>query len=83
MTGGVVALRDEDVVILAALNGLVERDGRSHELLLDLAQALKAGLELEVVIAVTLGNCRDNGNVVALRADVVRRRDNGNVDVSL
>ena len=68
---GIVALGDENVVLLAALQRLVDRDRGTHELLLDLAQALKARLEFNVVIGILLGNGRDDGNVVALGADVV------------
>lgn len=69
----IVALRDEDVVVAAILNGLVQWDGGTHELLLDLAEALEAGLKLEMVVAVTLSDGADNGNVVTLGADVVCR----------
>lgn len=71
VTGRVVASRDEDVVILSALERLVDGNRRSHELLLDLAETIESGLQLEVVVAVTLGNGRDNGNVVALGSYVV------------
>jgi hypothetical protein len=81
VTCGVVALRHENVVILAALKGLVERDGLAHELLLNLAETLKTGLKLKVVVAVALGDGGHNGDVVTLGADVVGRRDDGNVDV--
>ena len=81
MAGGVVALGQEDVVVGAALERLVEWDRLAHELLLDLAEAVETGLELEVVVAVAFGNGGDDGNVVALGADVVGRRDNSDVDV--
>lgn len=71
MARGVVALRDEDVVVRAALERLVNRDRRAHELLLDFAEALETGLDLEVVVRVSLSNGADNGDVVALRANVV------------
>ena len=57
------------------------RNGLAHELLLDLAKAVKTGLELEVVVGVRLSDSRDDGDVVALGADVVGRRDDSNVDV--
>lgn len=81
MARSVVALGQEDVVVRTALDWLVERDGRTHELLLDRSKAVKTRLELEVVVAVTLGNGGDNSDVVSLGADVVCRRDNRNVDV--
>lgn len=81
MACGVVALREEDVVVCAALQRLVQRDGLAHELLLDLSEAVKTGLELEVVVGICLSDSRDNGDVVTLGADVVGRRDDSNVDV--
>ena len=71
VAGGVVALGDEDVVVLAALERLVKRDGRAHELLLNLAEAVETRLDLEVVVRVGLGDGADDGDVVALGADVV------------
>lgn len=97
VAGGIVALRDEDVVVDTALEGLVERDwwalggvscffnrlvvGTYHELLLDPAEALKAGCELEVVVCVGLCHCGNDGDVVTLGAYVVCRRDHGDVDI--
>ena len=52
-----------------------------HELLLNLAEPLETGLELEVVVGGSLGNRGDDGDPVTLGADVVGRRDGGNVDV--
>jgi isopentenyl diphosphate isomerase/L-lactate dehydrogenase-like FMN-dependent dehydrogenase len=69
----IVTLGKEDVVVVAALKRLVERDGLTHELLLNLAEAVETRLQLEVVVGVGLGNGRDNGDVVALGADVVGR----------
>lgn len=43
-----------------------------QELLLNLAQTVQTGLELEVVVGSGLGNGRDDGDPVALGADVVR-----------
>ena len=83
MAGCVVALGNEDVVVCAALKGLVNGDGRAHELLLDFTEAFKTGLDLEVVVRVGLSDSADNGDVVALGADVVCSRDHGNVDVVL
>lgn len=81
MARGVVALRDEHIVVGTALNRLVQGDGRAHELLLNAAQAIETGLQLEVVVAIALRDCRDNGNVVALGAHVVGGGDHGNVNV--
>lgn len=52
-----------------------------HELLLDLAEAVNTGLELEVVVGRSLGDGGDDGNPVALGADIVRGRDASNVDI--
>jgi hypothetical protein len=71
VAGCIVALGDENVVVRAALEGLVNRDGRAHELLLNLAEALETGLNLKVVVRVSLGDGADDGNVVALGANVV------------
>lgn len=81
MACGIVALREEDVVVVTILERLVQRDGLAHELLLNLAETVKTGLELEVVVGIGLGNGRDDGDVVALGANVVGGRNNGNVDV--
>lgn len=81
MRCSIVALGDEDVVLLTVLEGLVERDRGTHELLLNFAQTLKAGLELQVVVSIVLGDGRDDGNVVALGADVMCGGDHRNVDV--
>lgn len=48
-------------------------EGAYHELLLDLAKTLQTRLELEVVVGRGLGDGRDNGDPVALRADIVGR----------
>ena len=71
MAGCVVALGDEDVVARAALERLVDGNGRAHELLLNLAEALKTGLNLEVVVCVGLSDGADDGDVVSLGANVV------------
>lgn len=42
-----------------------------HELLLNLAQTLQTGLELEVVVSTGLSNGGDDGDPVALGADIV------------
>ena len=71
MTGGVVALGDEDIVVDAAFQWLVEGNWWAHELLLDSSETLKARCELEVVICGSFGNGGDNCDVVALGADAV------------
>lgn len=97
VAGGIVTLRDEDVVVDTALERLVEWDWWAlgsisyffvilmvvtyHELLLNPAEALKAGCELQVVVRVGLCHCGNDGDVVALGAYVVCRRDHGDVDI--
>lgn len=97
VAGGIVTLGDEDVVVDTALERLVEWDwwalgGVScffvglkadtyHELLLDPAEALEAGCELQVVVCVGLCHCGNDGDVVTLGAYVVCRRDHGDVDI--
>jgi len=71
VAGCVVALGEEDVVVCAALKRLIDGNGRAHELLLNLAEAVKTGLDLEVVVCVSLSDGTDNGDIVALGADVV------------
>jgi hypothetical protein len=71
VAGGIIALREENVIINATLQRLVERDRLAHELLLDAAKPVKTRLELEVVIAVALRNGRDNSDVVSFRANIV------------
>lgn len=78
---GVVALGDVDLVLGAIVQGLVQGDGSSQELLLDLAQALQTGLQLQVVVCGCLSDGGDDGNPVALRADVVSGRNAGDVNV--
>lgn len=51
MARGVVALRNEDVVIQPTLEGLVERNCGTHKLLLDFAQPFKPGLQLKMMVA--------------------------------
>lgn len=52
-----------------------------HELLLDLAEALDAGGQFKVVVGRGLGDGRDDGNPVALGADVMGGGNAGDVDV--
>ena len=51
-----------------------------YSLIVYVAKELKSGLDLEVGL-VCLDDCTDDGNVDVLCADVVRRRDYGDVDV--
>lgn len=83
VAGCVVALGKEDVVARAAVERLVERDGSAHELLLDLAETVETRLDLEVVVRVGLSDGADDGDVVALGANVVCSRYHGDVDVVL
>ena len=73
VAGGIVALRQENVVVGTALEWLVKWNRWAHELLLNLSETVETWLKLKVVVAVTLGNGGDNGDVVALGADVVCR----------
>lgn len=57
------------------------KDVTDHELLLDLAKALQARLELQVVVGRCLSNSRDNSDPVALGADVVCGRNASDVNV--
>ena len=50
-------------------------------MLLDLAQTVKARLELEVVVRRSLSNSRDDGDIVTLGANIVSRGDTSDVDV--
>ena len=52
-----------------------------QELLLDLAEAFQTGLQLQVVVCRCLSDGGDDGNPVALGADVVGGRNAGNVNV--
>jgi len=83
MARGIIALGDEDAVLGAIAGGLVQGDGRAHELLLDTAEAVEARLQLEVVVGGGLGDGADDGDVVAAGTDVVGGADHGDVDVVL
>jgi hypothetical protein len=52
-----------------------------HELLLNLAESVQTSLELNVVVGRGLSNGRDDGDPVALGADVVSGRNAGDVDI--
>jgi hypothetical protein len=81
MARRIVTLGDEDAVTPPTLQRLIQRDRRAHELLLDLSQTLQAGLQLQMVVGLGFGDGGDDGDVVALGADVVGGRDHGDVDV--
>lgn len=81
MASSVVAPGNENLVLGAVILRLVQRNGVAQELLLDLAEALQTGLQLKVVVGAGLGNGGDNGDPVALGADVVCGTNAGNVDV--
>ena len=81
MAGSVIALRDENAVVDAALQWLIERDGWTHELLFDSSKTFKARRKLEVVVCIGLGDGGDDGDVVTLGADAVGAGDDGDVDV--
>jgi hypothetical protein len=81
MARSVIALGNEDVVVDTALERLMQRDWRSHEHLLDLAEALEPGLQFEMVVGARLGDGRDDGNIVAFGANVVSGRDDRDIDI--
>lgn len=81
VAAGIVAPAQEDVVVLAGLQGLIDGDRGAHEFLLDLPEAVKARLDFEVVVGRGLGDRADNSDVVPLRADVVGGRDDRDVYV--
>ena len=83
VAGSVVALGEKDAVIGAALEGLVEGNGSTHKLFLNLSKTVETGLELEVVVAIALGDGGHDGDVVALGANVVGRRYDCDVDIYL
>lgn len=51
MTGGVIAFGNEDVVVLTALQWLVQGYGRTHESFLDSAESIETRLKFKVMIA--------------------------------
>ena len=81
MASGIVALGDEDVVLGTVLQRLVDGDRWAEELLFDFTQTLETWLKFNVVVRIGFSDSRDNGDVVALGADVVCRRDDSDVDV--
>jgi hypothetical protein len=83
VTGGIIAPREEDLVILTTLERLVKGNRRAHELLFDTSKSVKAGLELEMVVAFAFRDGGNDGDVVAFGTNVVSRRHDGNVDVCI
>ena len=81
MTGGIVALGDEDVIVHTALEWLVERNGRAHESLIDVSEALEAWLKFQMLIDLRFGDGGDDGDIITLGADVMRGGDDGNIDI--
>jgi hypothetical protein len=82
VTRGVVALGDENVVVLSTLSRLIERNGRTHELLQELAsKSVYAVLQLFMVIGIFLGNGGDDSDVIALGGDIVGAADDRDVYV--
>ena len=81
MTRSVITLRDENLIIHSTLQRFVKWNGRAEEFLFDLSETVQARLELEVVVAGAFGDGGDNSDVVALRADVVGRGNDGDVYV--
>ena len=81
MTGGVIAFGNEDVVVLTALQRLVQGNGRTHESFLNSAKSFKARLQFKVVVAGSFGNGGNNGDIVAFGAYVVCGGDNRNIDI--
>lgn len=81
MAGGVIAFGYEDIVIQSTLQWLVQWNRRPHKFFLDFAQPFKARLKLQMMIARTLGDGGDDGNIVSFGAYVMGRRDNGDINV--
>lgn len=77
----IIALADVNAVLATALKRLVQRYRRAKELLLDLTQAVKPRLQLQMVVAIALGNGGDDSDVVPFRANVVSGRDDSDVYV--
>ena len=81
MASSIITFRNEDIIISATLQRLIERDWRTHELFFDLAEPFKAWLKFEMMITGTFGDCRHDRNVISFRADIVRRGYDGDVDI--
>jgi hypothetical protein len=84
VSGGVVALRDENVVILSTLSRLIERNGRAHELFQEVAsKSIYAVLQLFMMIGLFLGNGGDDSDVVTLRGNIMGGTNDSNVDICI
>lgn len=81
VTGGIVTPGHKDLVLGAVIRRLVQGNRGSQELLLDRAEALQTRLQLQVVVGRGLCDRRDDGNPVALGADIVCRGNAGNVNI--
>lgn len=81
MSCSIVALRDEDVVVGQVRLWPVKRSRRTHESLLNVTKELESMVEFCVPVVLVLKDLRNNGNVVALGADAVRRRHHSNVGI--
>ena len=53
----------------------------NHELFLDSSETLETGGEFEVVVCCGFGDGGDDGNIVALRADVVGTGNDSDIDI--
>lgn len=81
VTGGIVTPGHKDLVLGAVIRRLVQGNRGSQELLLDLTEALQTRLQLEVVVGRGLCNRRDDGDPVALGADIVCGGNASNVNI--
>ena len=66
---------------MVVLGPALQMQNTYHELLLDSAEAVETRLELEVVVSLSLGDGGDDGDPVALGADVVGRGNASDVDI--
>lgn len=81
MTGGIVTPGNIHIVLLSALDWLEQRNRWAHEAFFNLTESLEARLQLEMVVGITFGDGADDGDVVAVRADVVCGRHDSNIDI--
>lgn len=80
----IVALRNEHVVVLTALNRFVKRDRCEIELLLDVlggTKAVFADLQFGLRVGIVFGDGGDDSDVIILRTDIMGRADNGNINI--
>lgn len=78
---GIIAFRDENVIMDSALQRLIQGNRRTHEMFLDLAESFKTRFELEMMVGRFFGNGGYDGNKISLGTDIVGRRHNGNIDI--